>query len=622
MKKVLILLMMASVLLGACQDSVQVNDKWVVDLKSYYLQLDNTDVVIDNASGGFATFNVYSQDTPWTISEVPEWITLSVNKGSSSTPVTVTASGNDRFEPRVGVFKFSSGTTKWNYYQYITVTQAGVSPIIQLEQSSFSFDGRAQSVTVGASSNFIWGFEGDDWIHVKQQKNSMTVDVWANDTGRARTGYVSILVAKTGEAVAFIEVMQAAATGTVSTDQLHFGRAGGSYKVTVTAEAGWAVSHTYDIFKVDPYRGDGGTTEVTISAKPNDSSVSWSDRLFFRLIHGEEAFGIIDVTQDGIRLSLDDNLIKNLSAMGGQVQIPLNANIPWRIIEVPDFLTVSPMSGTTSTELTFNVSENPTFSTRWGVLKMERPDDSSGAIWYFTIGQRSRTPNFDSGTYLTCDASAQTLTLNVDTDGPWGIVYNRSFFDVTPTASEGKGTISFVVDENPGEARQGSANFRPHGVEGYDESQPSDWNLIVNQEGVPDNHDIPQAVGLPESAGLMGIDIAVPDTWSAEMLDAPEWARISGKGSGSGRGKLLVAYDDNPMGQSRTARVKVSFRPRDAIILTLRQQGQDDPVIWSTGGDIVRHRVCEAPRGEILSIPGLTVAVSSYEEYDEDITYE
>ena len=110
MKKVWFILLTGMVLLGACQDSAPVDNKWIVDLKGYYLQLDNTDVVIDNASGGQAIFNVYSQDTPWTILEVPEWISLSADRGSTSTPVTVTVSKNNRFEPRVGVFKFSSGT--------------------------------------------------------------------------------------------------------------------------------------------------------------------------------------------------------------------------------------------------------------------------------------------------------------------------------------------------------------------------------------------------------------------------------------------------------------------------------------------------------------------------------
>ena len=84
---------------------------------------------------------------------------------------------------------------------------------------------------------------------------------------------------------------------------------------------------------------------------------------------------------------------------------------------------------------------------------------------------------------MRCDASAQTLTVDLDTDGPWTIVYDRTFFDVTPTSSTGKCTLTITVDENDTEqGREGYFNIRPRGVPSYDDSQPSPWYLLLFQE--------------------------------------------------------------------------------------------------------------------------------------------
>ena len=494
MKKVLILLMTLAVLLSACQDSVPVNANWIADLHGYYLELDKTELTIDNR-GGYTTFNVTSEGTPWVITDVPDWVELSADKGASSTTVTVRVPEYKQAGDRYCLLKFLSDTEKWSYKEYISVTQIGAGPKIELAKRSFVFDGNAHEETVAASSNFKWRIVKDnDWLSVVQGEDEMVVSVMSNDYGQSRKG--TAFITEGSVEVAAINVFQEAATATVAQDPLHFDMGGGTCELTVTSEAPWKVGNSSSWWGVNPNHGDPGTTEVTIRVSRNHLVGNRSDKIGFRFAKASTDFATIDISQEGAYLKIaDESPLRSLSAMGGETHVTLDTNIPWEITEVPDFLTVSPMSGEGTTELTLTYPSNHSFDEKHGDLFIGWVDHTSS--WSYRISQRSRTPSFSGpGVYLAsgylsdkpiailqCDASAQTCTVKMDIDGPWSIVYERSFFDVTPTSSTGSCTLTFTVEENDTrDPRSDYVNIRPRGVPSYDDSQPSPWYILISQD--------------------------------------------------------------------------------------------------------------------------------------------
>ena len=486
MKKVLILLMMASVLLGACQDSVQVDANWIADGQGYYLELDTTDLTIDNPAGGSASFNVHSEGTPWIITDVPDWIELSVNKGSSSTPVTVRASEYKRAGDRYCLLKFSSDTGKWPYNEYISVTQVGWSPKIALAKNMFAFDGNAHEETVAASSNFTWRIaNGYQWLSIVQKEDAMVVSVTINDTGRDRNAKVDI-TAEDSEKLAVIEVSQAVAKATVAQDPIRFSLTGGTCELTVTSEAPWKVSNSSSWWGVNPRSGEPGTTEVTIRTNRNDVPGDRSDKIGFCFAQAFQDFATIEISQEGAYLELsDESSLKRLSSLGGETHLTLNTNIPWEITEVPDYLTVTPMSGEGTTDLTLTYPSNQSLDGKGGYLTIGWVDHNSR--WSYWTRQRAREPFFENGATsvtVACGPAAQTLSLGMDMEGPWSIVYDRTFFDITPTSATGPCTFTITVDKNEtGQIREGLVNIRPHGVPTYDDSQPSKYYFTVRQYG-------------------------------------------------------------------------------------------------------------------------------------------
>ncbi len=585
-KKLLFIVLVAgAALLTACQESSEMSNRVSVALHANYLHPERVDFQLPNASAATMELTIQSQDTPWTISNVPDWITVSPTSGNSTTTVTISVPEQTRATSRVGVFTLASGSSDWSYTKQITVTQPGATPYFELDKRSFSFDGAANTETVPIRSNFDVQINnnGYGWINVSSHGSEMEVSVSANDSGALRVGSVDIVF--NNQVMASITVSQIAGEFSVVVDPLNYGINGGSYKLSITTQAGWRINNNDHWLDISPKNGSAGTTEVTVTASPNDGDYARDGYLYIVYAGSSYEIASMPVHQDGVVMELEEVDMQNFSAVGGTEHIRLISNVDWAVTEVPSFLTISPMSGSGTTDVTLEIADNPTFDEKFGTLAFNRV--GTGYSISTQVRQRSRTPNFENGTWLTCNDVPQTVKLNVDTDGPWGIVYERSFFDVTPTSSSGKQTINFIVDENKGGWRQGSANFRPHGVEGYDDSGESSWWIYVNQDGwLEKYHEIPEAVVLGE--GIAGetytqdIDIATTDDWSAEILDNPGWVRVAGTSSGAGSGKLQIAFDGNPSVQPRSAQVRITFRYLDAVILTLRQLGRHVEVNTNT----------------------------------------
>lgn len=584
-KKLLFIVLVAgAALLTACQESSEMSSKVKVSLHATYLHPEQVDLQLHDAEGGTLVFTIQSQDTPWTILEVPDWMTVNPMSGNSTTTVSVTLTKNELASSRVGIFTLSSATEEWAYQKKITVSQDGAKPYLKMDDLAFSFDGAAHQEKVSAISNFDWevSFEngGPIWLTVTSNGKEMTLNVTPNDTQEAR--YETVLIKYKGTLMGSFTVAQAPAEITYVADELHYGISGGSYHLSITSEAPWTVGTDNTItgqswVDISPSKGGEGTTEVTITVPPNPGTNERACTIYIRFSSSQREIAALSLSQDGAVLDLDLDHLRNLSAMGGADHMLLTSNIDWVVTEVPEFLTISPMSGSGTTDLSFSIAENSTYDEKYGQVAIRGTEYEFGVS--MEARQRSRRPDFTTGTWLTCNDSPQTLTVDVDTDGPWGVVYERSFFDVTPTAASGKQTINFMVDENKGDWRQGAANFRPYGVQGHDDNSESEWWIYVNQDGWRDKyHEIPEvidlAMGTSGQTYPMDIDIATTDAWSAQILDNPDWIRVTGTSSGKGSGKLQISYDGNPLTQVRSARVQISFSYLDAIILTLRQEGR------------------------------------------------
>lgn len=577
----LMMILTAGALLGlsACQESSQPNARFSVSLHANYIHPDKTDFQFVDAAGGSMQFTVTSQDTPWQITNLPEWVTVSPSSGTTTTNVTVTVSAHTWAASRAGVFTLSSGTQEWNYSKQISVTQAGATPYLTLGKREFSFGGPADSETVSASSNFNWEFNkhGNDWITITNTGSQMTVSATANDTFAPREGTVDILCA--GSILGSITVSQVEATVSVKADPLNYEIGSGAYSLTITSEADWNTSTAGSWISVDPSSGGPGTTEVTVSVTPNDGVNERDGSVYFRFRNSGLQIAEIPVHQDGVvlELAVDEWVNNNVSSKGGTLTFQLTTNISWNITSSPEFLTFTPSSGTGSTLLTATISENPSLTdARGGYLIIS---DASSTRWYqrdYYFRQRSAGEYSLDQTWIECNDVAQTVEVRVLTDAQWGLqqVYG-DFYTYSPAVSSGDGVIAFDVRANTGLSnRQGETDFYLYGLDGYPDGQLAAY-LYINQTGWKDKyHEVPQAVELPVYEGTMDVDIATNDAWEAEFLTSASWIRFDGKSKAADAGKLKFAFDENPGAATRSVRIRINFEHLESVEMTLTQVGR------------------------------------------------
>lgn len=575
-KSVSILLLAAMAVLSACNESTRASASFQAALHANYIHASTSEFVFSDPAGGGMTFEVTSQSTPWKIDNVPAWVTVSPASGSASANVSLSVSPYDRAETRIGIFSFSSASHDWSYSKTMTVRQSGVEPVLTVEKREFSFDGQSHSETVKAESNFDWAINnnGNSWISITFNGSEMTLSVTANETGKDRSGTVDIRFE--GRLMTTFTVTQLAAEVSMTTDALNFENGAGSYSLTITSEAAWNIVNYNDWINVSPLSGSVGETTVTVTVPPNPRDEARDGSLFVRFANSGQQIAEIPVHQDGIVIELQDYsdaYYQNLTSLGGDFTWYLRSNTEWSIVQVPDFLTVSPLSGNGTTPLSVSFPENPTFDTHGGEFIIERT--STGYRNSYWLQQRARTYDL-SQTRVECNDLAQTIYVDVETEGDWGFSNDNNFFTLSPMASRGNQRISVSVPENTDySSREGTARFSLYGIQGYDNGIAQVADLVVYQSGWQDKyHYISQDIELTSEAGTLPVDIATNDGWSASITTDASWIRIDGPASNKGGGTLTIAYDRNPSANVRSATVRILLEHLDPVEITITQAGQ------------------------------------------------
>lgn len=595
-KQLLFLFAAGAILLPACNESTTMSNRFSVSLHANYIHPDQTDFQFSDAAGGTTQFTVNSQDTPWEISSVPEWITISPLSGRATASVSVTVPNYTWAVPRVGIFTLASASEDWNFNKQLSVTQAGAVPYATIAKLDFSFDGQAHEETVKAASNFDWNlsYKGNTWISVTNRGEEMIVAVPANETGADRTGEVDVIF--NNQVMATVKVTQLAADVKIKTDPLNFEIGAGTYKLNVESEAPWKASSYYDWIEISPVSGAAGKTEVTVSVPPNPNDGARDGYVYFNFQTSGYQIAEIPVHQDGVLMELpvSQEELENLTSLGGNFTWRLRSNTDWKITQCPDFLTITPMSGSGDTDLSVKLAENATFNQRGGELTFTRPSTGYGISYW--MRQLSRTYEVSS-TWLECNDLAQDLYVDVKTEGGWLLTpqENATFFTTTPLQSKGNGRITFSVQENTDYGnRQGRVDFSLTGMEGYENGLAQILNIYVNQQGWQDKfHEIAQEVQLPCGGGTMPVDISTNDGWTAAFVSSASWIKLDGTASGKGAGSFKVTFDENKTPNPRSVKVRVTFEHLDPVEFTLTQLGRairlssEALYFFAKGGNIV-----------------------------------
>lgn len=240
------------------------------------------------------TFNITAENTPWTITNVPSWISVSPRTGVSSENITMDVQANTPTETeRTANITLKSTATDWEYTIPITITQAAASPRIYERNQFSNFGSEGETKQCELSSNFTptVSYEGNDgnWMYATIERNGKTyyelpgytlnVTVKPNSDLSSRTGY--ILLQYNGKTIGKVEVTQYAfyPSSSVSNSYLYISSDGETKVMTYTAN--FIPTVQYDEIKNwCDVSLDTNAKTITLNVKPNKEESTRSGYIY------------------------------------------------------------------------------------------------------------------------------------------------------------------------------------------------------------------------------------------------------------------------------------------------------------------------------------------------------
>lgn len=508
------------------------------------LQLQTTSVSFGFNSDLTQTITVEGENTPWTLTGLPEWLTASPNSGNGAATITLTAKENTSVdESNVALLTFSSTAADYLYSKTIDVSQPAAQIYITPSESSLSYKAAGETKSLNISSNVDWSAQSStSWLTVEKVNNTQ-LRITAKENLNNKTNTATVLLMRTGTSttIASISVTQAEAGVTGNTDNIAFAADGEAKSTTINGEASWT-SYVSDNswISVSPASGSAGNATLTITAKANSSVNARSGFVYVRI--GSTDKLAIPIRQEGVRYTVSTNSL-TLKSTTEASSFAVEANATWSVISKPDWLEVKPTNGSKGkTTITVTPKDNPNTTSRSGSIVIGR-DGFSGNKTISVKQEGKIFPDLEEQLEFSYPASSQSLTIT--TDGQWTAKTDASWIHLSPGSGTSGTPLKISVDANQNDKERSGLVSITVGqttqsitiVQAGQFIRVSCDDLLTNSK--------PTTIKLSITSNM---------DWTASSNVS--WITISPK-EGTGDATITLSVTDNPSIKARTGSVSV-----------------------------------------------------------------
>lgn len=547
--KDLLHILIICILFAACSDDYDVENGYSPSLTAKYLAVSPTSFRF-NAEASSEHIKVDCNEAHWKFDNDASWITISPKEGSTSTNAMVSVTTNHNVdEPRVGVFYFQSTQNDWEYETPISVVQEGQEPSIKLSNDELFFSGKRSSDFVTINANCAWKVQAsEDWIHIQESGNKISITVDANTEKYNRNGNVIVSYSGLVTKSESITIHQAPATITASTNTLEFENTASVVGINIEAEADWVAGTNSSWLEIDPAKGSAGTSQLKISVAPNLAINERTDFIIFS-IGGSQRIQI-PVRQKGIYIDIDKTNI-TFDASGGEKNFSVSSNTSWEITGALSWLTVNPSKGENNSVVRIIANDNPNTSQRTAAIRIAQPGLSLEKTIivtqegkFFNVLQKSlEFEDVDNPKYI-----------RVETNGQWKATTQDSWLTVSPASGNGTADVLVSVHENETTAdRNGVITFT---------MGDKTSSVSVHQRGKYMNVSS-TALNYGCEGGSQTISIDTNSKWNSHCDQ--NWITIT-PSSGSGKATLYIAVSENESDEKRSGKVYVEMTSQSHTI--------------------------------------------------------
>lgn len=558
--KYIISVILCQIVLMACTDKYSFSEGIQPSLTPRYIHVTPLSFFLNSYEEYTDYLEVESLDTPWKFDGYSDWILLQPSTGRESATVTMNICENENSENRTSFFYFRSDLPDFAYEMPITVTQPGSSPYINVEDHELEFGGGGGTKTIAVKSNSDWAAASSaTWLTLTKNENGTQLTVTAEENPSSSYRNATVYLSYENKNYLSINVYQYPSDISVSDMKLLFDNTASKYDLTVTSEAAWTAIVSDSWIQVSPSEGGAGEVKMSIEAALNGSVET--RRGYVTIRTGSENRLQIEIEQKGLYFTTEKML--SFTSRATSTQMSIESNINWEVSYTPDWVTVSPSSGSGDSEVTMSVSENSSTYARNGEIVFSSPGlDISFTTSVIQAG-KTLTPG---ATVLQFSDKAESRELEITADGEWTSETSDDWISVSPESGYGDATVSVTVTENT------SSDVQREGSITYHFGEKEIKVTVLQQSKYFEVED--KAFNFISAGGSHVIYLGSNQPWAAKVegKDSSTWLSLSSY-SGDREAEITMVAAPNNMLEERKATVTITPQYSQAAIINVTQKG-------------------------------------------------
>ncbi|MFW5850873.1 MAG: BACON domain-containing protein [Bacteroidota bacterium] len=433
-------------------DSVFVTGKVAVYQSGSSVGISNDNILLSNNAGSSEDIMILT-DKSWTITGLPDWLSVSKTSGTGSDMITISAQKNAEIYSRNVTFNIELADGE--VYR-ISVTQNPSLPRLQISQSHINFGSDYNlNSTISVLSNTYWGIgQIPDWIINQSvfafgdtsfsvsatpnpymvERNATLLPYWL-DKDMNYAGHYELLVT------------QSANTEGLSDSVLNIGYEHGSTaSFSVQTNSVWEIIEVPDWLSFDHTRGTGNAS-ITVTAQENPySGVRTARFIVKREYQNTFVEGIVTVHQTAGVQGVSDSIVSIGSAAGSTVDFSILYPDSYTIQINDSWLSLDKNSGIGNTTIRVTAQENPEIYSRISVLEIQYQNSQTQ---YVKVVQQASEPLFlNSPERLVFNENGGVQQFIVESNTYWGLSDLPEWIREDSVFEKGDTTIVFTAEVN------------------------------------------------------------------------------------------------------------------------------------------------------------------------------
>lgn len=337
-----------------------------------FLRVEPSQITCDRLGGMFDV--TVSSNIDWTVSTLPDGITISKTSGTGNANLSLTIAPLQEEVSSREVDVFFAGANMLVPLKIKQSATSGYDVVIDPIMLSFGYEGGTKTINVSCEGS--WTVEtSEEWISASPASGNGNgqVEVTVTESNVLEQRFATVNFVSTVGSTTVAHVKQDAAPDphylTVDPAEFNIGKEGGSRTISIGCDVEWQIEVELDWATVSPMSGSGDAT-VTLTVEPNlfveprVMAIAVVSGNLSQRITVEQAAGDIPLV---VSLSPDTIAVPDIG--GANVELNVASNTSW-YLEASDWISnlpVSPIQGDAT--VSFIVYSNSAPEPRYGFIR-------------------------------------------------------------------------------------------------------------------------------------------------------------------------------------------------------------------------------------------------------------